>query len=447
MMSDPLARVAQLARDLFHAQPPGSSDGLLEAIRAEVKEQKHQLEVVRRWVDLVDRNEGTRARNRELEEELESLRIASVAQDAKIPSCRRRGMTAHDYLARHENLTRRVSPELTAYQVGRDLEEMEPAEAKALYDLCQSTPTPASLHLLGWCHRLGLGTPQDMKEAISWYQKSAELGNSFAMKDLGTLHHDRIKGTTDANTDVALSWFRRSAELGNGSGMNRVALCLEFGTGTPRDLCGAFSWYQKSADAGLPVGMYHLATCYRDAIGTTRDETKAFEWFLKSAHAGDSDAMGEVANRYRRGVVVPQDDAKALEWSSKCANADNPVGRIEMARRLWGGIGVPRDDFMALQHIYRAYRFLERIKQWLVDVPLMMWPLLSQIFEERPIELVERWIREEDETRMLETHEQELTTEIEALRTHLEYWPGGPGYTSAWHDFETLAGPGAPTKN
>ena len=74
--------------------------------------------------------------------------------------------------------------------------------------------------VLGLLYSIGQGVPQDIDQAVSWYRKSAETGDSYAQYCLGDYY-----ATRDAAEAVA--WFRKSAEQGNVSAQLELAQILK----------------------------------------------------------------------------------------------------------------------------------------------------------------------------------------------------------------------------
>ena len=59
---------------------------------------------------------------------------------------------------------------------------------------------------LGWMYKDGLGVPQDYKEAVRWYLKSAEKQNFGAFDTLGDTYRDGL-GVNKDNV-YAYRWFQ-----------------------------------------------------------------------------------------------------------------------------------------------------------------------------------------------------------------------------------------------
>ncbi len=65
---------------------------------------------------------------------------------------------------------------------------------------------------LGYAHLMGSNGKRDVAEALRWYRVGAEIGNEFAMKNLGFLYEGNMG--VEADKDAALEWYQRSALVG-----------------------------------------------------------------------------------------------------------------------------------------------------------------------------------------------------------------------------------------
>ena len=77
----------------------------------------------------------------------------------------------------------------------------------------------------GLCYLHGIGVEKDESKAVGWLKKSAEQNCTQAMNNLALLCADGI-GVDDADKkdEEALSWFMKSAELGDPTGMLYVGI-------------------------------------------------------------------------------------------------------------------------------------------------------------------------------------------------------------------------------
>ena len=103
-------------------------------------------------------------------------------------------------------------------------------------------------YMIGICYYYGQGTEKDMTEAVAWYAKSTEQGNSTAMLNLGFCYHTGLVVTKDLTK--AFELYEQSALLGHSTGMNNVGICYRYGVGVAVDLNKAKEWYAKAAAQG-----------------------------------------------------------------------------------------------------------------------------------------------------------------------------------------------------
>jgi len=63
------------------------------------------------------------------------------------------------------------------------------------------------------CYVHGDGVAKDAEQAVSWYRRAAEAGNTEAQFNLGSCYDDGDGVAKDA--EQAVSWYRRAAEAGD----------------------------------------------------------------------------------------------------------------------------------------------------------------------------------------------------------------------------------------
>lgn len=86
----------------------------------------------------------------------------------------------------------------------------------------------------------------------------------------------------DAKTyEEAVSWFRRAADNGNTEAMNWLGDCYILGNGVTKSEMEAVSWFRWAADKGNAGAMRRLGICYRNGWGVLKDQKQADYWFNK----------------------------------------------------------------------------------------------------------------------------------------------------------------------
>lgn len=77
----------------------------------------------------------------------------------------------------------------------------------------------------------------------------------------------------------AVRWFRKAAEQGNSDGEYYVGRAYDSGKGVPEDKALAVKWYRKAAENGLAIAQYMLGHAYETGEGVAKDEIEAYAYF------------------------------------------------------------------------------------------------------------------------------------------------------------------------
>lgn len=168
-----------------------------------------------------------------------------------------------------------------------------------------------------------LSTPQDLTEALRWFRRAADQGNSIAQLNLGLMY---MKGLgVIQNDSESRKWMLLAAEQGNASaqyllGTNSGAAIILSSTGnvTPINRAANYSemlkWYRKSAAQGHPLAQNDLGDMYANGEGVSKSYIEALKWYLKSANQGNTRSQMALGLMYADGRGVVQNDAEALKW-------------------------------------------------------------------------------------------------------------------------------------
>lgn len=143
--------------------------------------------------------------------------------------------------------------------------------AAALYRSAAELNNRAGMNNLGVMYRYGLGgvTPDgrpDIREAIRWYERAADLGLAMAMRNLGEIHADGVPPVVRKDPRRGERWYARAASAG--------------------DL------QSQGVLTGLP--MIEAIEAYAAAGGDTRERARALKRF--EAAAARVDALGMEAH-------------------------------------------------------------------------------------------------------------------------------------------------------
>lgn len=120
------------------------------------------------------------------------------------------------------------------------------------------------------------GYPKDRGFARDYFKRAADLGHAEAALEYGC----------GSDGELRLYYLNKSAELGNTKAIRHLGYAFESGSGVRKDEAAAHGWYLRGARLGGSDCMYDVANMYRDGKGTQQDQVQARYWYLKGTHEG-----------------------------------------------------------------------------------------------------------------------------------------------------------------
>lgn len=113
---------------------------------------------------------------------------------------------------------------------------------------------------IGWLYDNGWGVPPDYKEAMQWYLKAAEKGNSYSQNNIGVLYLNGHGVPQDYKK--AMRWCREAAKQGNGDAEQNIGWLYHTGLGVEKDDALARQWLTLAVQHGSANAQTKL-----DALG------------------------------------------------------------------------------------------------------------------------------------------------------------------------------------
>ena len=155
---------------------------------------------------------------------------------------------------------------------------------------------PNKLYDKGWNKARKIGTVKGAdKDAFQFYRKAAKKGHPAAMNRLALFYMDGVG--TKQNIDEAIKWFEEAIEVGNMEAALNLGYLYETGNGVEKDLSQAIKYYKKSAEGGLVRAQLKLGNCYKTGTcGVSQDLKEALKWYQKAADQGNEEAQNLVAS-------------------------------------------------------------------------------------------------------------------------------------------------------
>lgn len=120
----------------------------------------------------------------------------------------------------------------------------------------------------------------------------------------------------------AMKWFLKAADKGNTRAMHVIGYSYQTGQMVQQDYQQAMQWYLKAADKGNTDAMITIGYLYEIGQIVQQDYQQAMKWYLKSADKGNSYAMIRIGSLYKKGLGVKQDDQQAALWRQKAEEAN-----------------------------------------------------------------------------------------------------------------------------
>ena len=212
----------------------------------------------------------------------------------------------------------------------RDSEELYEAGFKALKEKVEQGDLHYS-NVLGYAYRFGIGTEENIKQAIKVFTPSAEQGNAMSLGHLSEIYLEQDK------IEKAKPLMLKAAEKNNDMAQYNLAYNI-YETGSEESLY----WLNKAAENNNLQAIMYLAIYYQD-----KDIKKSIYYYQKGAELNDSQAMLELSYLYENGEGVEKDDKKALELLEEAFQLQNLEAMNELSIRYLEGRGVERNYEMA----------------------------------------------------------------------------------------------------
>lgn len=205
-------------------------------------------------------------------------------------------------------------------------------KAKHYLELAARRNHPNAVALLGYMHCLGLGTPQNLDTAYSYFVSAATQNDALGHNGLGFIYF-RGTGTQARNLRLAFRHFNESAFGGSSDGMFNLASMYLTGTGTPQSFQQAVLYYTQALDRGHTPAAYSLAVMHLNGIGTVRDCDIAVNLLKKVCERGEW-VSAKLVDAYEYGEKQP--DRAALLFL-KLAEAGHEVAQMNVAHLFDSG--------------------------------------------------------------------------------------------------------------
>ena len=223
-----------------------------------------------------------------------------------------------------------ILAEISEQEYLGDSEELYKAGFKALKEKVEQGDLHYS-NVLGYAYRFGIGTEENIKQAIKVFTPSAEQGNAMSLGHLSELYLEQDK------IEKAKQLMLKAAEKNNDVAQYNLGYSIY-----EADSEESLYWLNKAAENNNLQAIMYLASYYHN-----QDINKAIYYYQKAAELNDSQAMLELSYLYENGEGVEKDDKKAIELLEEAFRLQNAEAMNELSIRYLEGRGVERNYEMA----------------------------------------------------------------------------------------------------
>ncbi len=169
---------------------------------------------------------------------------------------------------------------------------------------------PFAMNEVGWYYKEPIGVDADYTLAMEWYEKAAAAGSANAINNIGYMYTNELGVERNGEREVAQ--YQKAFELGNAVSANQLGWLYQCGDVVEQDYAKAKEYYQQAADRGFTPALNNLASLYKNGLGVEQDYEKAFQCYQIAAAYGTVEAYRALGNCYYLGNGVDEDKNQAL---------------------------------------------------------------------------------------------------------------------------------------
>lgn len=192
---------------------------------------------------------------------------------------------------------------------------------------------------------------KDLDLALLWLQKSANQNYEVAIHNLAYAHEN---GNYGLQKDIkkSIELYTKSANLGMSESIFNLGVFYRDGIDFPKDLPKALECFLQSATTIRPCvnAFDEVAFTYFRGSGVEKNYEKAFEWFSKGVSLGFPACLNGLGFMYDKGFHVAENKPKAFELFSKAASTNYPLAVFNLGVCYEHGSGTAKDESKAFQH-------------------------------------------------------------------------------------------------
>lgn len=187
---------------------------------------------------------------------------------------------------------------------------------------------PGAQAKLAWKYRYGKGVERDVAHAYELFRRAAEKNEPSGVLGLAWAYLEGVEGVA-IDEARGFSLVQKAANLGDRYALADLGHLYQEAIGTAKDDAAAIRYYRLAAEQDVPWGAMYLARSYRDRRGVPQDEAEAAYWYQKAASWFDK-AKEAKADRARAELAALPEDSRSAA-AARLANESGLVLTKPMA--------------------------------------------------------------------------------------------------------------------
>lgn len=207
---------------------------------------------------------------------------------------------------------------------------------------------PSAFGNIGELYRKGHGVDRDNEKAVHYYKEGTDRKQSGCTMRLGQCYLNGIG--VDVNKDLAFKLFTESSLQGYAPAMFMLYGCYLNGWGTEKDENVAIKYLKKATKEKHAKSCYILASYYQEGKSVEKNEQKSLKLYIDSAKRGYAPAQEKLGDIYRQGLFGKEKSPKkSFNWYLKAAEQGRASAQFYVGYFYASGYGTKKDEKLAFE--------------------------------------------------------------------------------------------------
>lgn len=193
----------------------------------------------------------------------------------------------------------------------------------------QSTLDDTLLYRLGQMNAKGMGTEQNIPQAISYFERAAKLKNTNALYGLGMIY---LKpDLPEYAPSKAISYLQEAAKSENPFAQYQLAKLYLSGEHIPQNTSGAVNLFTAAAEAGNDMAAYQLGKLFYYGQQVPKDMHKAFRYLEQASDHHNLFAM-TLLGTIHLNSKIPREHREGVALLKKAAALNSSTAQYQLGK-------------------------------------------------------------------------------------------------------------------